>query len=109
MLYEYTRPIHGDKYPIANDIHLKSWRYTSQGPQTYIPIRGYKEGKYKGYQINLVYPENHERARKFVVHNKGKPGYKDFLKNLNSNYARNQDPMFSFEGIMIMGNSRLHL
>lgn len=76
MLYDYTRNIHGSvgsKYPISNDIRLKSWlKHTVP----YITIRDYREKNYSGYRIYLVYAENHERARKFAVHNKGKPGYK---------------------------------
>ena len=106
MLYDYTRNIHGSKYPISNDIRLKGWL---QHTVPFIAIRDDKEKNYTGYRINVVYAENRERAKKFVVSNKGKPGYKDFLRNLNSNYARSEDPMFSFEGIMLEANSRLHL
>ena len=105
MLYNYTRNIQGSKYPISNDIRLKSWLDN----QPFIPVQDYREKNYSGYRISLVYAESRERAEKFIVHNKGKPGYKEFLRNLNSNYARSEDPMFSFEGIMIMGNSRLHI
>jgi len=106
MLYDYTRDIHGSKYPVANNIRLKSWlKHTVP----FIPIQGYKEKNYSGYRINVVYVENRERAKKFAVHNKNKPGYKDFLRSLNSNYARVEDPMFSFEGIMLEGNSKLHI
>ncbi len=105
MLYEYTRNVLGSKYPIANDIRLKNWLKHA----AFIAIRDYSEKNYRGYRINVLYAENHERAKKFIASSKGKPGYKDFLKNLNSNYARTEDPMFSFEGIMIEGNSRLHI